>query len=586
MYSISIVRRRVSTKLLTGTAAIALAVVGLGITAPAIATPSSPVQPFIETGSFTADPANAISAGWWGHEGAGKTGTSVFSLDGKGSAPTPTSTTLAAQLAKIGPDATVNNLHVAFVLTSADGSAEKPTVTPGETVGQAFHWFDASSVAHSVAGNTNSNDYVDALSTETSYNAWFNAGQPVYGFDDNLVAHDAAAPGNPVSGPHAIGTSILNTWAAGTHVSVVYYVSTANNANNEPIVTVGPDGHAETAWMPFTTIAMPSDHSRDPVGSSFPSSYDSVRTSAGYALAGGAVAPTVNLKDSWTNGQGTLTASLTDSTNHPLTNATGTVQFSARPIDATGGTFSPVGSPVTVGATGAASMPITGLTSGHFQEFEATYTPDSAASSSYTAATSGIDQAFAPAATSTAMTVSGTLRVGYKQALTSTVTAPGVTPTGTVTFLDKGVSIATVALTNGHAVLSRALGLGSHSLAAHYNGATGLSPSSSPTKSVTIAKGAPTISATLSPSASRIGRGTRPKLTVAVKAYGLHPSGTVTIVMLAPNHRTTTLKVTLRSGVGAVYLPKAIRGTTKVTIKYSGCSTVAAGSKVITFNVR
>src|SRR5690348_14288724 len=278
MFSISTARRRVSTKLLTGTAALALAATGLGLAAPAIATPSSPVQAFVETGSFTADPVNAISAGWWGHEGAGRTGTSVFSLDGKGSAPSPTSTTLAAQLALIGPDATVNNLHVAFVLTSSDGSAEKPTVIAGETVGQAFQWFDASSVAHSLAGNPNSNDYVDALSTETSYNAWFNAGQPVYGFDDNLVAHDAALPGDPVSGAHAIGTSILNTWAAGAHISLVYYVSTANNANNEPIVTVGPDGHAETAWMPFTTVAMPSDHSRDPVGSTFAASYDTVRT--------------------------------------------------------------------------------------------------------------------------------------------------------------------------------------------------------------------------------------------------------------------------------------------------------------------
>ncbi|MGN6723506.1 MAG: hypothetical protein ACTHJM_12925, partial [Marmoricola sp.] len=104
MFPIWQVRRRMSAKLVTGTVALALTATGLGMTAPAIAAPASPVQAFIETGSFTANPANAISNGWWGHEGAGKTGTSMFSLDGLGSAVAPpTSATLAAQLAKIGP---------------------------------------------------------------------------------------------------------------------------------------------------------------------------------------------------------------------------------------------------------------------------------------------------------------------------------------------------------------------------------------------------------------------------------------------------------------------------------------------------
>ncbi|MGN6722999.1 MAG: Ig-like domain repeat protein, partial [Marmoricola sp.] len=530
---------------------------------------------------------NAISNGWWGHEGAGKTGTSMFSLDGLGSAVAPpTSATLAAQLAKIGPDATPSNLHVAFVLTSADGSAEKPTITAGETVGQAFQWFDASGVGHSIAGNNQSNDYVDAVSTETSYNGWFNAGQKPYGFDDSLVAHDAADPGDPVSA-HPIGTSILNTWPAGTHVSLVYYVSTSNNANNEPIVTRGSDGKAETAWMPFTTVAMPTDHSRDPLGSTFPSSYDTVRTSAGYAVAGGAVAPTVNLKDSWSAGNGTLTASLVDSSNHALTNASGTIQFVARGANVSGGTFNNYGSPVTVSATGTASIPITGLTAGQFQQFEAIYTPDSAASSSYTTATSGLDQAFYHSATSTTVAVSGTLRYGYKQTITGTVTSTGGVPTGTVTFYDKGVSIGSGTLSStGHASMSKALSLGAHSISVKYAGGTMFSGSSSSAKSVTIAKGSPSITGTLYPVASKIRRGTTPKLTVTVKAYNLKPTGTVTIVVLSPSKHTTTYKVTLRSGVAVHYLPKAVHGTWKVTIKYSGCSTVASGSKAISYYVR
>jgi hypothetical protein len=572
-------------KLVAGTAACAIAATVLSLGSPAFAAPSSPVQALVETGGFTADPVHALTTGWWGHEGGGRTGTSIFSIDGKGSAASTTALTLAAQLAKIGPDATVDDLHVAFVLTSADGSAEKPAITAGKTVGQVFTWFNAATLGGSEAGNNNSNDYVDALSTESSYNAWFNAGQLTYGFDDNLVAHDVTQPGNPASGAHAIGTSILNTWAAGTNVSMVYYVSTSTNANNEPIVKVGPDGHAETAWMPFTTAALPGDHTRDPVGTSFPASYDTVRTSAGYVVAGAAVAPTVHISDTWTGGTGTLHAALTNASNVALTNATGTVQFSARAVNATGGAFTNVGSPVTVSGTGTASMPISGLASGQFQEFEATYTPDAPASSLYTTATSGIDQVFAPATTSTALTVSGTLRYGYQQTFGATVTSGAGTPAGMVTFLDHGVSIGTAGLVSGHASLTKGLTIGAHSITARYEGGTGFSTSTSAVGAVTITKGSPTITPTLSPAASRLAHGNRPKLTVTVKATGLTATGTLTIVVLAPNRHTTTLRVRLSSGKATITLPAVLRGTTKVTIRYSGSSTVAAGSKVYSFRV-
>jgi hypothetical protein len=228
-------------------------------------------------------------------------------------------------------------------------------------------------------------------------------------------------------------------------------------------------------------------------------------------------------------------------------------------------------------------LPITGLTPGHFQQFEATYLPDSAASSLYTTATSGLDQANPSA---TALTVAGTLRVGYKQVLTATVAASAPVSSGTVTFFDKGVSIGSAAVTSGRAVLPKALALGSHSFVARYNGATGVGASTSATKAVTITKGVPVITGTLSPIASRITRGSHPRLTVAVRAYGLVPAGTVTILVTAPNGRITTLRVTLRSSVGAVYLPAVARGTTKITIKYPGSTTVLAGTKVISFYVR
>lgn len=583
--SASSASRRLSAKLIAGTAAAAVAATVLGVTAPATAAPTSPVRVFTESGGFTAEPANALTTGWWGHEGAGHAGSTIFSIDGGGGSGAPTSQTLATQLAKIGPDATIDDLHVAFVLTSADGSAEKPTISAGETVGQAFHWFDASTLSGSVAGNTNTNDYVDALSTEASYNAWFNAGQPVYGFDDNLVAHDAAAPGDPVSGAHAIGTSILNTWSAGTHISLVYYVSTSVNANNEPIVTAGTDGKAETAWVPLTTAALPTDHTQDPT-TGLTTGYDTVRTSAGYVVDGAAVAPTVNLKDSWSAGVGTLTASLTDATNHALTNATGTVQFLARPVGASGGTFTNVGSPVAVNSSGIATAPISGLTPGQFQEFEAVYTPDSAASSLYTTATSNIDQAFDPWSTTTTLSVAGTLHYPYKQTLGATVASAGGVPTGTVTFLDKGVSIGTVAVgSTGHASLVKGLSIGTHLISVRYNGASTYSGSTSAARSVVISKDIASITLTFSPIVSRFVHGIRPKLTTTVRAYGLTPTGIVTVAVYQPNRRTITLRGTLRYGRVTLTLPALLRGTTKLTVRYYGSSAVAAAVKVYSFRV-
>jgi hypothetical protein len=55
--------------------------------------------------------------------------------------------------------------------------------------------------------------------------------------------------------------------------------------------------------------------------------------------------------------------------------------------------------------------------------------------------------------------------------------------------------------------------------------------------------------------------------------------------VLAPNRHTTTLRVRLSSGKATITLPAVLRGTTKVTIRYSGSSTVAAGSKVYSFRV-
>ncbi|BBH16981.1 hypothetical protein Back2_12680 [Nocardioides baekrokdamisoli] len=589
MFSNPLADRRRKAGLVAGTAAFALAAAVLGAASPAMAAPASPLQVFMEGASATFDPANAVTAGWWGHEGAGRTDSSFFSLDGKGSAASATPTSLAAQLAKIGPDAASDgsNVFVAYVTTSADGSAEKPTISAGETVGQAFGWFDGSTFDGALSGNSAANDYVDTVSTDASYTAWHNAGSPVVGYDASLTPIDAAAPGAPPSGAHALGKSILNNWPAGANISLVYYVSNATAANGEPIVQAGADGKAETAWMPFTTVAMPTDHSRDPINTAYPASYDTLRTSAGYVVSG-AVAPTVKLKDSWSGTAGTLTATITDSTTGvTLTNATGSVQFMGRSVNATGGAFSDIGSPVTVTAAGTAAMPITGLVGGQFQEFEAVYTPDAAASSTYKSSPpSNVDQAFAPYATSTGVAVAGTLRVPYQQTVTATVAATGTTATGTVTFKDNGVTIATVALASGHASFAKAFGLGTHSIVAYYNGAAGIAPSSSGARAFTVAKAIPSITPVLSVAPSRLVHGMRPTLSVYVKAPGLVPTGTVTLVIAQPNGKVLTVRLALRSGKVAYVLPGLLHGTTKITIKYSGSTLVNAAAKAYAFAAR
>lgn len=347
-----LMRRR---RIVAGALALAIptAIFATASTANAYAPTPGAAEIILEAGSLTGSGANALPSGWWGHEGASHNLSTYFSLNTTGS-------TLAQTLAKIGPDATASNLHTAFVVNPTSSNV-KPAITAGETVGQAYQYFDASGFGHSLAGNTQTNDYVDAISTEASYNAWFNAGQPVYGFNDQLQAIDAAAPGAPLSGSHAIGTSILNTWPAGTQIGVVYYVSNANNANNEPIVLADSTGHAEAAYVPLTTVALPADHSQDPA-TGFPSSYDTIRTSAGYVdtTVGDRTAATAVTSDvaSPQASGATVTFSTTvtdlDNANAPVTS--GSVTFFDGSTN--------LGTATTASSAGTWSLPVSSLAPG------------------------------------------------------------------------------------------------------------------------------------------------------------------------------------------------------------------------------
>lgn len=273
--------RRVRLRRTTvGVAAVAVPLAFMAVTgAPAQAfAPNGGAEVFHEVDNLTGVTSNAIVDGYWGHEGAAKNGGTVYSIGADNGTGSVDDTTTAAALAKIGPDATINNLRVAYVLTSGNGSAEQPTVTDGEKVGQAFTWFTDSGIGSVINGNNQVTDYGTILSTQAQYDGWVAAGKHPQTFNANLVALDGDL--GTVSA-HPLGSSIFNTWADGTHISEVYYVAGDPTADGENTVKQGPDGKAEVAWQELVVHKLPADHSKDPT-SGLPDNYDTVRTSALY----------------------------------------------------------------------------------------------------------------------------------------------------------------------------------------------------------------------------------------------------------------------------------------------------------------
>jgi hypothetical protein len=396
-------------------AAAAVAALPLGIVAmtgsPASAheAPGSPVEVFVDS-TASADLADAIQNGWWGHEGANDgTGTAPSFPDVNGSDPDFTS---------LFPDP--SKIRVAFVTTSADGSAEHPAVSAGQSVGQVFGWFMDAGLQTGLNGTSATNDSVNVVSTGAEFNAWDTAGQPVQGFDDSLVLHDVTAPGNPVSTAPK-GKSILNRWAAGSHVSLVFYATTgAVDAHGQPIVAVGADGHAITAYMPFTTVQKPGD---------------SIRTSAGYVdTAFGAVA---------------------QDTSTTLTTSVPSPQGAGTPIDLTATVAVSSGSDVPVGSveffkgatslgtgsldgSGVAHLNGVALPAGSYS-LTAVYTPQNTQTLAFNTSTS---PAVSFTITATSTSVAGSATPGADVTAPVTLTAQVTPPVaGSVVWKEAGVTL-------------------------------------------------------------------------------------------------------------------------------------------------
>lgn len=244
------------------------------VPAAVAATPSgSPVGLFLEAGA-SGDPANRITGGgFWGHEGAGRLDPTVVSADLRDGG--------AAFLEAFGASS-LDHFALVFAPTSADGSAEQPEVTAGETVAEAYPWFTSVGLHDPMAGSADpALDEVLTVSTKAEFDAWVADGRPEQrASSSDLVLHDVARPETPESvAPR--GRSILNRWPSGELVSLVL-VRTTGEVGPEGVPLVDASaGRAQAAWIPFLTRVDPA------IGDA---AHEGVATSGGYDLDPAALA--------------------------------------------------------------------------------------------------------------------------------------------------------------------------------------------------------------------------------------------------------------------------------------------------------
>ncbi|MCW2854417.1 MAG: hypothetical protein JWR52_32 [Marmoricola sp.] len=261
-------RARLGLAVAVGVCLVTGVVAGWAANATAAIPRGSVAEVMFETGTKgpIGDPGYAVVNGWWGHEGGPKTGTTYFSLNAANSQGVVTTASVAALHRLLSDGGSFDKLRVAFVPASSDGSTERPRVHAGEPAGEAFTWWTDMGMGSAVAGSRTANDSGTFVSTQQQWDKFWHAGRPVQAFDSRLVLHDISD--NAVSATPE-GTSIMNAWPAGTRISVVLYVSAGYNSELEPLVKVGPDGRALSAWLTLRTVAKPGDP---------------VRTSAGYRV--------------------------------------------------------------------------------------------------------------------------------------------------------------------------------------------------------------------------------------------------------------------------------------------------------------
>ena len=300
-------------------------------------------------------------------------------------------------------DGDFSKLAIAIVPTSANGSAERPVVTAGEKLGEAYpYWIGGTPFSGMGAPNG------DEVYTQSRFNAWVLDGKPDQIFrSSDLVMIDSLRPGNPVSvAPRA--TSMLNTWAAGTDLSMVLVRITGLSANGEPLMYAGSDGRAVSAWIPFAT-------GQDPARPVATSGLWQVAAAPAAATTTTLAATPASPRQSGT--PVTLNASVSPAAAGSIQFRDGATAFATVPVNASGAAST---------TTSALSVGGHSLTASFVPDNPAAFAPSSSASISYNI--TGIPAA----ATTTALAVPATATAGNTVTFTATV-APAAAA-GTVQF--------------------------------------------------------------------------------------------------------------------------------------------------------
>ncbi|MEO6816427.1 MAG: Ig-like domain-containing protein [Edaphobacter sp.] len=155
---------------------------------------------------------------------------------------------------------------------------------------------------------------------------------------------------------------------------------------------------------------------------------------------------------------------------------------------------------------------------------------------------------------------------GTQTTFTATLTGPGATPTGTVTFMDGATTIGTGAITAGVATLetSSLLG-GAHSITAVYSGDSQYNSltSSALAHTVTVVPVSITVASTKNPAIY----GDSITFSISAVGVGVTPTGTMTIMDGAVTLGTPTLDGT---GKATISTNALTAGAHNLAVTYSG----------------
>ncbi len=300
---------------------VVLAGAWMGPAAAGVGSTGSDGELFFTT-SAAGDPADAIvGGGFWGHEGPDRAGATVVSRD----------------LTDGGTDLDLAKLALVFTPTSADGTAEEPVVTAGQTVAEAYPYFTSASLLTPLRGNPDDadDDQVLLVSSRAEWDAWSADGKPAQAASsDDLVLHDSERPGAPVS-VHPMGRSILNRWDTGQAMSAVIVATTGEYVDGVPVVDAS-SGRAQASWITFTSAVDPAIGDADHQGVATSGAY---QLSAGAAPADGSATMTVLSLSAGPLSAGEpipLTAAVTPATAGTVEFRDGTAVLGSAPVDTSG----------------------------------------------------------------------------------------------------------------------------------------------------------------------------------------------------------------------------------------------------------